>query len=112
MAGFMVLQVWRENARLGRNVAEDYVGYFPDSLIDANPNNYKIDLPVVSKALWWAEYSAPGYTDCTDPVYADTAVGAALDAFATYGNDEDPAERRELASVLWECRKLDREGGR
>lgn len=107
MAGFMVLDVWRENARWAQDCAGGD-GYVPDEIIRANPDQYVVERGSPSKALWFARYTAPGYLDQTDLVYADTAVGAARECFAMYGDDEDPAERSELAAVLWQARKLDR----
>lgn len=97
MAGFMVLQVWREGG-----VENPDGEIYPAS--SANEN----DTPLLGQR-WWAQYSAPGYMDQTTPVYAESAVDAAKVCFDLFGDWESPEERSEYASVLWECRKLDRQ---
>ena len=110
MAGFMVMQVWRENARYARD-SEGGEGYYPDSMIAACAEAYTIEEGAPSRALWFAQYTAPGYMDRTDPVYGNTAREAIEECFRLYGDDEDPAERSEYASMLWEARKLDSRKG-
>ena len=99
MAGFMTLKVWREDGAEFPS-AEGY-----DT--ELRPLTWGDD-PIggtLRSGLWWAQYSASGYMDQTDPVYADTAAAAARECFDTFGNDESQEERDELASVLWEIRR-------
>jgi hypothetical protein len=104
MAGFMTLQVWREDGVEVKRDGNEYM--LPSSYADFDERT-----GITSDALWWAEYSASGYMDRTDPVSGKTAVEAARECWELYGSDE-PEERRELASVLWQARKLDREAGK
>ena len=107
MAGFMEMQVWRENARYAK-CSDGGEGYYPDSYIAADPDSYTVEEGDPSRTLWWAEYSAPGYMDRTDPVYGATAREAIQECFALYGDEESAEERSEYAAMLWEARKLDR----
>lgn len=92
MAGFMELQV-------------DWFSADEINEINANccePN----DLPeLVTSGAWGARYSAPGYMDCTDYCWASTPAEALKEAFDLY-SDGSPEERSELASLLWECRRM------
>ena len=98
MAGFMVLQVWREMA------VENADGcLYPVSASEEN------DTPL-GEERWFAQYSAPGYMDCTDTVWGETAREALGACWALFGDDQDPSERSEYAACLWEARKLDRKG--
>ena len=105
MAGFMELVFWQE-------MGADYVvpgegeQFLPLSIGVANDYSRQGE----RRNAWWAQYTAPGYMDQTDPVYGDTAVEALEECFAMYGDDTDPEERAEYAACLWEARKLRRKG--
>lgn len=99
--GFMELQVWRENGRYAKETGDMGEGYYPDSYIAACPEAYVVEEGSPSRAMWWAEYSAPGYMDKTDVCYGETAIEAAYEAFRLYGDDTPGSDdRRELAQVI------------
>ena len=102
MAGFMELVFWQE-----ASVCDDDGNYIPRSFA---PEEIQRGGVIAHGSLWWAQYTAPGYMDQTDPVYGDTAVEALEECFAMYGDDTDPEERAEYAACLWEARKLRRKG--
>jgi hypothetical protein len=94
MAGFMVMQVWREPGVCCET--PDGEQTLPVSVVDAN--SYKA-LYVVG-GLYWAEYSAPGYMDRTDPVCGATPAEVINACFDLYGNEEDEAEVKERDELL------------
>lgn len=99
MARFMTLSVWKED---GAEFASAD-GYDTE----LRPLTWGDD-PIggtLQPGLWWAQYSASGYLDHTDPVCGDDAAAAARECFAAFGDDESQEDRDELASVLWEIRK-------
>ena len=107
MSGFMQLQIWRENSRYATR-DDGAEGYFPDSYIAADSASYQVDSGNPSRSLWWAEYSAPGYMDRTDPTWGTTAVEACQECFNMYGDDDNPEEVDEFNAVLEECREADK----
>ena len=103
MSGFMQLQVWQEDG--ADFVTESGYG------VELRPLSYG-DEPIGAtkvSGLWWAEYTAPGYLDRTDPVYGETPQEAARECFYMYGVDEQGSgDRKELAAILWEIRAMNR----
>lgn len=101
MAGFMTLQVWQENGVVIIDPDDPSNEY-------SIPESHHHDQEAIGlvEDSWWAQYSANGYMDCTDTVSAETAVDAARECFEIFGNDEDKADRDELAAVLWQARKV------
>lgn len=106
MAGHMRLQVWSE-------AAEEHDGsLYPQSACDGDycpageAHSPTCKLPNISAGeAWFAEYTAPGYMDRTDPVVSTIGpIDAAREAFALFGDDTDPEERRELAQVIRQAR--------
>lgn len=114
MAGFMRLEVWQEKAICAEE-PDDRGNYhlWPESYAEGlktTGHEKYCGCTETGTLQWWAEYTAPGYLDRTDPVYGDTPTEAARECFNLYGNEESPEERSELAAMLWECRKLGRKG--
>lgn len=105
MSGFMTLEVWQE---MGAEFDVPYEGLQFLPLTVGMANDYTRQGP--RENAWWAQYSAPGYMDQTEMVHGTTPSEAAKACFELYGDWESPEERAELASVLWQCRKLERKG--
>ncbi len=104
MAGFMVLKVWREAGVEALDPEDINCTYLqPESHVGAE---HRVAGGESDTNAWWAQYSAPGYMDRTDVVHGTTAVEAALECFAIYGNDESKEDRDELAAILWQARKV------
>lgn len=103
MAGHMRLTVWQDHAVEGADGCA-----YPADACDGNQVWSEgecrfVPFKPIGKR-WFAQYTAPGYLDRTDPVSGETAVEACEECWTLYGNEDDPAEVAEFEARLEEAR--------